>query len=390
MITGYNTDIEFDGVVYHVQTEDKGTSTPVIMSLVYDRGTILASKRAPYDDLINGAVNEEAVAERLQRQHKLICAAVSSGRIEDLKQMSARNLKDAAGKRNGKKKVKNPPEVPEVELAAEVPESLAAITEPASVESAVAVPEIPAGVPEPKSVEFAAEVTESESVPAEPEKVESAPEVSAAPSVSPANEPPQERPLWPGPANQSTGHIPDTIPHFRLGEVLDPPTEELAPIAKPVLEPLPPPVKSAEPVTKRPVVDQTIIEEVHIVADEPIMVPVDAVEAVSDLAGTDRPESNKLNIDIIGGALFKGGEQKEVCVMVCRGNTRKVVARAEVMVKVLGSDFRPVIYHAVTDKNGLAMVDVRIPQFQSGRASMIARAISNGEEVEVRSAVAHG
>ncbi|MGH9821558.1 MAG: hypothetical protein ACRD43_15465, partial [Pyrinomonadaceae bacterium] len=115
-----------------------------------------------------------------------------------------------------------------------------------------------------------------------------------------------------------------------------------------------------------------------------------AVEAVSDLAGTERPESNKLNIDIIGGTRFKGGEQKEVCVMVCRGRIRKVVARAEVMVKVLGSDFRPVIYHAVTDHNGLAMVVVKIPQFQSGRASMVARAISDGEEVEVRSAVAHG
>jgi len=30
VITGYNTDVEFDGVVYHVQTEDKGLQTPVM------------------------------------------------------------------------------------------------------------------------------------------------------------------------------------------------------------------------------------------------------------------------------------------------------------------------------------------------------------------------
>ena len=59
VITGYNTDIEFEGVTYHVQTEDKGVATPVILSLVYDRGTILASKRLPYDDLLDGDLDEE-------------------------------------------------------------------------------------------------------------------------------------------------------------------------------------------------------------------------------------------------------------------------------------------------------------------------------------------
>jgi hypothetical protein len=52
VITGFNTDIEHDGVTYHVQTEDKGLDSPIILSLVYVGGTILASKRSPYEDLI--------------------------------------------------------------------------------------------------------------------------------------------------------------------------------------------------------------------------------------------------------------------------------------------------------------------------------------------------
>ena len=87
MISGYNTDIEHDGVVYHVQTEDKGLRTPVILSLVYTGGAILASKRSPYDDLIASGFSQEVLAERLQRQHKLICAAVQSGRIEELRRL---------------------------------------------------------------------------------------------------------------------------------------------------------------------------------------------------------------------------------------------------------------------------------------------------------------
>ena len=97
VITGYNTDVEFGGVVYHVQTEDKGLRTPIILSLVYIGGAILASKRAPYDDLVARGFDEQILVERLQRQHKLICAAVHAGRIEDLKRMSER---DAASSRS--------------------------------------------------------------------------------------------------------------------------------------------------------------------------------------------------------------------------------------------------------------------------------------------------
>ena len=96
MITGFNTDIEHDGVVYHVQTEDKGLDTPIILSLVYSGGTILASKRAPYEDLIASGFSDEVLAERLKRQHRLICAAIHSGRIDDLKKMTRSAREQAA------------------------------------------------------------------------------------------------------------------------------------------------------------------------------------------------------------------------------------------------------------------------------------------------------
>jgi hypothetical protein len=111
VITGYNTDVEFDGVVYHVQTEDKGLDTPIILSLVYSGGAILASKRSPYDDLIARGFDESVLANRLQRQHKLICAAVHAGRIDELKQLAARDTAPAPARVN--------PEVLENSTAAE-------------------------------------------------------------------------------------------------------------------------------------------------------------------------------------------------------------------------------------------------------------------------------
>src|SRR6185295_13894417 len=82
--------MEHGGVIYHVQTEDKGLDTPIILSLVYAGGTILASKRSPYQDLIAEGFSDDVLAERLKRQHRLICAAIHSGRIDDLKRMSVR------------------------------------------------------------------------------------------------------------------------------------------------------------------------------------------------------------------------------------------------------------------------------------------------------------
>jgi hypothetical protein len=90
VLTGFNTDVEYDGVVYHVQTEDKGLRTPFILSLVYSGGEILASKRSPYDDLVSLGFDEGVLAQRLSRQHKLICAAVHAGRIEDLRRLGER------------------------------------------------------------------------------------------------------------------------------------------------------------------------------------------------------------------------------------------------------------------------------------------------------------
>jgi len=97
MITGYNTDVEHDGVIYHVQTEDKGLETPLLLSLVYAGGAILASKRSTYHDLIAAGFDEAVLLERLQRQHRLICAAINAGRLGDLKKLGApaRNMPPA-------------------------------------------------------------------------------------------------------------------------------------------------------------------------------------------------------------------------------------------------------------------------------------------------------
>jgi hypothetical protein len=60
------------------------------------------------------------------------------------------------------------------------------------------------------------------------------------------------------------------------------------------------------------------------------------------------------------------------------------------MVKIIGSGFRPMIFHARTDANGIAEVNLQFPTFSEGRAALLVRANAEGEEVEFRRVVAHG
>jgi hypothetical protein len=272
--------------------------------LVYDGGTILASKRTNYEDLGDAEQDSTALAERVQRQHQLICAAVRAGRLNDLKTMAAKDRKAA---------LKSAPEV--VVQAPAAPQSIPAlvpVAEKPQIE--VAVPEIPAAL-----------------------GANGLSEIQTLPPIAPPEE-----------------EI-ETIPVY---EIFD----------------------------DGPLIDGvSIIEE-----EEEDILPAEAVAVVSELAGTARPTNTKLGIELLGDSKFKGGDRKTVNIMICRGTERKVIGDAEILIKVIGSSFRPVIFHARSDVNGLAKVHLQLPHFQLGRAALLIRARNNGDETELRKIVTAG
>lgn len=83
MVTGLNTDVEYEGRVYHVQTEDKGRDHPVLESLVYCGGEIVGSRRCSYEDIAGATSFDEAeVQRRLELQHQALIREVLSGRFD--------------------------------------------------------------------------------------------------------------------------------------------------------------------------------------------------------------------------------------------------------------------------------------------------------------------
>jgi hypothetical protein len=84
VLTGYNTDIEHAGTIYHVQTEDKGRANPFVETLVYASGEILFSRRTPYHDLLEQELDPQTIAAIMDRQHRDLVDAIGNGQLEAL------------------------------------------------------------------------------------------------------------------------------------------------------------------------------------------------------------------------------------------------------------------------------------------------------------------
>ncbi|HUI46905.1 MAG TPA: hypothetical protein VL122_13080 [Nitrospirota bacterium] len=82
MLTGYNTDFKFQGKIYHVQTEDGGSNSPFITSLLYHQGAILSSRKTSYADILKADCLEEVVRELMMEQHKHMIRDLMQGKLE--------------------------------------------------------------------------------------------------------------------------------------------------------------------------------------------------------------------------------------------------------------------------------------------------------------------
>jgi hypothetical protein len=324
VITGFNTDIVYQGVTYHVQTEDKGLDTPLILSLVYDRGTILASKRSPYEDLLQLGFDETVLLERLQKQHKVICAAIKAGRIADLKRMT---LESAAKQKSASPKK----------------ETTAGNVKDIKIEPPIA----------------------------KPERLE-----TLAPKAEPKIEPKTE------PKEISVPKI----------EIVELPKVEVKPEVKtPIIKEIESPkIEMPEEVWDAPIElteNEIVFDDVQIVEEE-IILAAEAVEIITDFGTFEPLPKDTLSIELLNDHGFKGGERKTLSISVANGNAS--ISNASVMVKVLGSAFRPLIFHAKTDNSGVAVIHLQLPHFRNGRAAILIKAMSSGEEAELRRVIAQG
>jgi hypothetical protein len=320
MITGFNTDVPHEGQVYHVQTEDGGHDHPVLESLIYIGGTIVAKKMTPYADKLTQGADEQMIAGLLKRQHQVIIAAIKSGRVEELIQRYADQQKAfekpeaVVNKRDSK------------ELKAPKPKRNSK-TQPAldPSEPAPARPEPVLAKPQPRVVALAerppvARTTSMLGSPRRPEPPQPKP-VAAAPL-----------PAQPAPAV--------SVPIPSLAE------------ARPTTT-----------TTRRPTgtldLDQVINEYMK-----------------------RNNEQGKLDLTVITPNAFIAGKTVALRVQVLFNAMAE--AEAVVTIKIIGTAFKPQVYIGRAGRDGIANFSLSLPGFTAGTAAIVIEAQSNRGRGELK------
>jgi hypothetical protein len=81
-MAGYNTTVEYKGVSFMIQTQDKGPSFNYVESLVYLSGQVIASRRVPYTDHIGQPNLPTIIQELLDNLHAEILNEIVEGKYD--------------------------------------------------------------------------------------------------------------------------------------------------------------------------------------------------------------------------------------------------------------------------------------------------------------------
>ncbi len=82
MVVGFNHNIRYKDEIFHIQTEDGGIKNPFITSLLYRGGTIIASKKTSYADILKVEMLDRVVEDLMKEQHKEMLRRLKSGEFD--------------------------------------------------------------------------------------------------------------------------------------------------------------------------------------------------------------------------------------------------------------------------------------------------------------------
>jgi len=112
MITGSNTNVRHQGKLFHVQTEDSGRRNPHVISHLYYGGTILASEKTQYADLLDleSETLTKDVRVLIEEQHKEMLKRLKRGDFDSV--IAERLLSGSAPKSSSSERAAPPPTQP--------------------------------------------------------------------------------------------------------------------------------------------------------------------------------------------------------------------------------------------------------------------------------------
>lgn len=109
MVVGFNHNFRYKGTLYHVQTEDGGVKSPQIVTLLFSGGTILASRKTSYADIVKVKNLDQVVEELMKEQHREMLRRLKDGELDDLIRKRLGPGATPASSGNGDPGAANPP-----------------------------------------------------------------------------------------------------------------------------------------------------------------------------------------------------------------------------------------------------------------------------------------
>ena len=81
MSSGFNTDTRVGEKVFHVQTEDRGPTPPVIDTVIYLSGMVVHRRSSDYREFAaSPAFSPEQLRQRVEQQHRAVIDDLRMGR----------------------------------------------------------------------------------------------------------------------------------------------------------------------------------------------------------------------------------------------------------------------------------------------------------------------
>lgn len=82
MLPGINTDVTYEGVDYHVQTEDLGARNPIILTLVYRNGAVVLRDKLDYGQTLATEPPTSLIKALMDAQHRRVLRHVADGELQ--------------------------------------------------------------------------------------------------------------------------------------------------------------------------------------------------------------------------------------------------------------------------------------------------------------------
>ena len=139
MIVGFNHNITYRSVSFHVQTEDSGLKSPHLVTLLYHGGIIISSQKTSYADIIKVDNLDDVIEELAKEQHKGMLRRLTKGEFDERIVELGIPLGAAAGQSSQQSKASEPvldetdtkaASVVETPVVEPVPEPVTIVEEP--------------------------------------------------------------------------------------------------------------------------------------------------------------------------------------------------------------------------------------------------------------------